>query len=193
MVRQECLNRLAVPYRTIVADPPWAYPEGFATQPRSKGKWEGPVNHASALPYRAMSVWEICALPVTSLAERDCRLFLWATNKYLRQAFMVMDAWGFEYRQTLTWDKRDSLNGSITPNSEFLLVGVRGSPPIVTRLPSAVIRASQTKEHSQKPDVFTDLIEQVSPGPYVELFARRHRLGWDVWGNESANTASLTA
>lgn len=183
-------------YQTIVADPPWEYPEGFASQSVTWGKWKGPVRRKGdgvVLPYSAMTVWQICALPVAEMADQSSRLFLWATNKYLPDAFMVMRAWGFKYRQTLTWDKRGSFNGSIAPNSEFLLVGTCGSPPIVRRMPSAVVVASATKHHSQKPDVFLDWIEQVSPGPYVELFSRRHRLGWDVWGNESANTAELSA
>jgi N6-adenosine-specific RNA methylase IME4 len=181
-----------VKYRTIVADPPWPYPEGFATQPRTAGKWEGPVTRA-ALPYPSMSIDAICALPVADLADKDARLFLWVTNKYLPDSFRVIREWGFRYRQMLTWDKRDSLSGSVAPNSEFLLVAARGTPGLLTRLSTAVVRASQTKEHSRKPDVFIDLIEQVSPPPRLELFARRHRLGWDVWGNESANTATLEA
>lgn len=177
-------------YRTIVADPPWPYPDGFATEPRTPGKWTGPTLRY-ALPYLSMTAEAICALPISALADADARLFLWTTNRYLPVAFTIMATWGFRYRQTLTWDKSDSLSGSVAPNSEFLLVGTRGNPSRLARLPSAVIRHSATKKHSQKPDVFLDWIEQVSPGPYVELFARRHRLGWDVWGNESANTAEL--
>ena len=177
-------------YRTIVADPPWEYPEGFPSQHQTKGKWKGPVLRQD-LPYSAMTVWQIAALPVSELTDEASRLFLWTTNKYLPDAFMVMRAWGFKYRQTLTWDKRGALAGSIAPNSEFLLVGTRGSPGMMRRMTSAVIQASVTKTHSRKPDVFLDWVEQVSPGPYVELFSRRHRLGWDVWGNESANTVAL--
>lgn len=47
-------------------------------------------------------------------------------------------------------------------------------------------------EHSAKPEAFLDLVEQVSPGPYLELFARRNRLGWDTWGNESLEHISLS-
>jgi N6-adenosine-specific RNA methylase IME4 len=179
-------------YRTIVADPPWQYDDGFATESRTPGKWTGPTRRY-VLPYPSMRVADICALPVVALSEPDARLFLWATNRYLPDALTVMAAWGFRYRQTLTWDKADSLSGSVAPNSEFLLVGTRGDPRRLARLPSAVIRHAASKTHSQKPDIFIDWIEQVSPGPYMELFSRRHRLGWDVWGNESANTAQLEA
>ena len=171
-------------YRTIVADPPWEYPEGFATGSRTPGKWTGPVRHYD-LPYPSMSLAAIRELPVSTLAAPNARLFLWTTNRHLPHAFSVIETWGFTYRQTLTWKKLDGLSGSIAPNSEFLLVAARGSPGLLQRLSSAVIEHSQTKTHSRKPDVFLDLVEQVSPGPHLELFARRQRLGWDTWGNEA--------
>jgi len=180
-------------YRTIVADPPWAYDDGFITMSRSLGKgWQGP-DHRYWLDYNSMSVPDICQLPVLGLADADCRLFLWATNRYMPAALgEVLPGWGFRYKQTLVWEKIDSpLNGSLAPNAEFLIVATRGTPQRLGRLRSSVIRHSQTKTHSQKPDVFNDWIEQVSPGPYVELFARRHRLGWDTWGLEAANTAEF--
>jgi N6-adenosine-specific RNA methylase IME4 len=144
-----------------------------------------------------MTVEQMRALPVSALAERDARLFLWTTNAYLPQAFSVLSAWGFAYAQTLVWHKTGNpspFGGSVAPNhAEFLLVGTRGSPELCGRLAGSVIAVQKPYAHSQKPDHFIDLIEQVSPAPYVELFSRRHRLGWDVWGDESANTAELAA
>ena len=174
---------LTPPYKCIVADPPWQYDEGFPTQSRTPGKWSGPVTD-KPLPYSSMSVEEIAALPVASLADADCRLFLWTTNRYLPASFTVLTAWGFTYRQTLVWHKADgNMGGSVAPNSaEFLLVGTRGKPGRLSKAASAVLRAPQGKVHSQKPRLFGDLVEQVSPGPYVELFARSPRLGWDSWG-----------
>ena len=171
-------------YHTIVADPPWDHSDGYATRSRTPGKWQGPTR-ARPLPYGVMGLDAIRELPVADMAEDDARLWLWTTNRYLPDAFSVMAAWDFTYKQTLTWHKRDAWLGSIAPNSEFLLMGVCGSPPIKSRLASSVITASQTKTHSRKPDVFGDLIETVSPGPYLELFARRQRLGWDTWGDEA--------
>jgi N6-adenosine-specific RNA methylase IME4 len=181
-------------YRTIVADPPWDYPEGFAGRSRTPGKWEGPVI-VKPLPYDAMTFDDICELPVRKLADRDCRLFLWTTNRYLDDAFDVMHAWGFKYRQTLVWNKRDgNLGGSVAASSvEFLLVGTRGAPARLSKLASAVLTTAAPKQHSRKPDAWLDYIEQVSPGPYVELFARRARFGWDYWGDESLNTAEMSA
>jgi N6-adenosine-specific RNA methylase IME4 len=132
-----------------------------------------------------MSLAEIADMPVASLAAEDCRLFLWTTNKYLPAAFPIMAAWGFNYRQALVWHKLDCapMSGSVAPNgAEFLLVGVKGKPARGEKAKSSVISHSQPKQHSVKPGVFLDLVEAVSPGPYVELFARQPRLGWDAWG-----------
>ena len=139
-------------FRVIVADPPWKYDDGFVGSSHNrKTGWHAPWKR-KPLPYPAMTVEEICALPVGAMAAPDCRLWLWTTNRYLPAAFGVMKAWGFEYRQTLVWHKSDTapLSGSVAPNSaEFLLVGVRGNPPCLKRLPAAVVKLPQTKRHSK--------------------------------------------
>ncbi len=182
-------------YRTIVADPPWSYPEGFLPSHWGGRSWSLPS------PYPQMTVSEIMALPVNELAATDARLFIWATNRYLPDVFKVISAWGFTYKQTLTWIKtgnRVPFGGSIAPNhAEWLVVSTMGSPVLQGRLKSSVIEAPKPNAgqrggvHSAKPECFLDYIEQVSPGPYLELFARRNRLGWDTWGNESLEHVSL--
>ncbi len=177
-------------YRTIVADPPWEYPEGFVGHNRTPGKWSRRVE--KPLQYPALSVEAIAALDVP--ADRHANLFLWTTQKYLPDALGILGAWGFRYRQTLVWHKSSCspLGGSVSPNDvEFLLVARRGACALTGRLDSCVVPAPQQKLHSRKPDVFLDLVEQVSPGPYLELFARRQRLGWDTWGNEALNHVDL--
>ena len=173
------------PFRCIVADPPWDYPEGFASQSRTAGVWEGDVI-SKPLPYPSMTLAEIEALPVAEVAGPDSRLWLWTTNRYLPASFGVMAAWGFNYRQTLVWHKSDgNMGGSVAPNSaEFLLVGVRGQPGRKIKLSSAVWKFPQGKRHSKKPEAWQDMIEQVDEGPYLEMFARQPRIGWTVWGNE---------
>jgi N6-adenosine-specific RNA methylase IME4 len=140
-----------------------------------------------------MSIAEIEAMPVSSVADKDCRLWLWTTNRYLPAAFGVMAAWGFDYRQTLVWHKADgNMGGSVAPNSaEFLLVGVRGRPRRLCKLKSAVWKFPQSKRHSRKPEAFQDMVETVSPSPHLELFARRQRENWTCWGNE-VDTANDT-
>lgn len=174
-------------FSCIVADPPWEYPEGFAGGP-GHGDWT-----PTPLPYPSMSVAEICALRVAELAAQDCRLWLWTTNKYLPDAFGVMAAWGFKYRQLIVWHKLDSnLGGSVAPNSaEFLLVGVKGHPPIKRKWKTSVVGLAHGKRHSQKPREWHYLIEQVDEGPRLEMFARRPMLGWSVWGNQVACDSEL--
>jgi N6-adenosine-specific RNA methylase IME4 len=184
-------------YRTIVADPPWPY-EGFASDPTSgrglPAAKRKPIR-VDALPYSDMSVAKIAALPVSELADDGCRLFCWTTNRYLPDTFDVIHSWGFRYVQTLVWHKTGNpspFGGSVAPNhAEFLLVGVRGSVPVLSRSASNVITSAAQRKHSQKPEVFLDIVESVSPGPYCELFARRQRLGWDTWGNEALNHIEL--
>src|SRR3990167_6909727 len=179
-------------FRVIVADPPWEYDDGFRGSSHS-GNWHGEIT-SKPLPYPSMTVKEICALKVSELADKDCRLWLWTTNKYLPDAFRVIEAWGFRYRQTLVWHKADPapLTRSVTSNgAEFLLVAVRGNPPCKKRLPSAVIKLPMTKKHSKKPVEWQWLIEQTDDGPRLELFARRKRPGWHVWGNEIANDVEM--
>ena len=188
-------------YRTIVADPPWAYDEGFAAvldRPGESARQAGAdVRTANivirALPYASMALEDVCALPLRDMAAPDCNLFLWTTNRYLPDAFDVITEWGFRYRQTAVWAKppgsRPPFRATISPNcAEFLLVARRGKgAPLLKPWETNVLTIPRPQGHSQKPEAFLDLIEQVSPGPYLELFARRQRLGWDTWGNEALN------
>lgn len=182
-------------YRTIVADPPWEYGDGF---PSLVGPGRGKLKRATkSLPYPQMTVEDIARLPVDQLADTSAGLFLWTTNRYLRAAFDVVAAWGFTYTQTLIWvkDRRSPFVASVAPNhAEYLLVGRRGEHRWTGALRSNVIEIAapnQWRAASQKPDAFLDHIEQVSPGPYLELFARRARFGWDYAGDESLATVSV--
>ena len=187
-------------YRTIVADPPWPYPEGFA---RNKGGRYGDGTNGSeiiALPYSAMTLEDIAALPVASMSCPDSWLWLWTTNRHLRAAFDIAEAWGFTYRQTVVWHKNDGhprFPATIAPNrAEYVLVCKRGNPARRQPWPSNVVEIPFNPSrlaHSQKPEAFLDLIEQVCPEPYLELFARHARFGWDYWGNESLGTAQVPA
>lgn len=174
---------LSPPYRTIVADPPWIYDEGFVQWHTAAGRKD------RDLPYSSMTLDDICALPVWTLADKDCWLFLWTTNKYLLHTSGVLLDWGFEYRQTLVWHKTGNpspFGGSVAPNhAEYLIAAARGNPKLQGRLDSNIIAANKKSgggRHSQKPPAVLDAVEQVAEGPYVELFARQPRIGWDSWG-----------
>lgn len=173
---------LSPPYSTIVADPPWSYAEGFTP---TRYPEQGKTYARNPLPYSALSVDDIAALPVGDLAADASHLYLWTTNRYLRAAFGLLDAWGFRYSQTLTWCKPPqgiAAGGAFTSTTEFVLFGRKGSLAHKQRVDSSWWEWSRAG-HSVKPAAFLDLVEQVSPGPYVELFARNPRLGWDSWGH----------
>ena len=187
-------------YRTIVVDPPWPYPEGFGTN--NGGRYgDGTMNREIRrdLPYEAMSIGAIATLPVAELAHEDgAWLWLWTTNRYLPESFGIAQAWGFTYRQTCVWHKNDGhprFPATIAPNrAEYLLVCNVGQPKRLEALPSNVFAIPFNPAvlvHSQKPDAVLDNIERACPGPYVELFARRARFGWDYWGDQSLETTQI--
>lgn len=193
---------MAERYRTIVADPPWPYPDGFGERidaPHKQDRERGVIGTKIGrrqLPYQAMTLEEIAQLPIRSWADENCRLFLWTTNRYLTSALSTLGYWGFAYKQLLIWDKTPTFNplsGSVAAvAAEFLVCATQGKPARLSVWPTSVVRARKARAtHSRKPDVFLDLVEQVSPGPYLELFARRARFGWDYWGDESLGTAEM--
>lgn len=176
-------------YRTIVCDPPWEY-AGFVSLWPDRSK-----KAKRELPYASMTLWEIAELPVAEWAQDDCNLFLWTTNRYLPFAFSLLEHWEFEYRQTLTWVKTNPApwSGSLAPHStEFLLASTRGNAGYTMRAEASVL-THRRLAHSQKPEAFLDLVEQVSPGPYLEMFSRRARLGWQTWGDEALHGTEAVA
>jgi N6-adenosine-specific RNA methylase IME4 len=128
------------------------------------------------------------------MADRNAHLYLWCVNQYLTEAFDVARAWGFKPSTLLTWCKTPmglGLGGTFVNTTEFVIFARRGSLKATRRWDSTWFQWSRPyigkggPTHSAKPEAFLDLVESVSPGPYLELFARRNRLGWDTWGNES--------
>lgn len=181
-------------YRTIVVDPPWRYVAGWPVGRTARG-----VTHdgrRTPIGYKTMTVAEISALPIRKLAEpSQCHIYLWTTNRYLRAAFDVLMSWGATYSQSLVWCKIPmgrGPGGAFAQNAEFILFARIGSLGAMRRQPSVWFNWPRTGCHSQKPEGFLDLVEQVSPAPRLELFARRNRLGWDTWGNEALNHVQIT-
>jgi len=142
--------------------------------------------------YRTMSLARITALPVGALAARDAHLWLWTTNALLPKAYEVAEAWGFTVRSPLTWVKfRLGLGGryQLRNATEQLLFCTRGRAPLGSRSQPTWFNAPVT-EHSRKPAEQFAIIERVSPGPYLELFARRRpesNQPWAVWGDQVAS------
>jgi N6-adenosine-specific RNA methylase IME4 len=252
-------------YRTIVADPPWPYDDGF-----------NGFGARRTLPYPAMPVDAIAALPIDEWAAPGAHLYLWTTNRYLPEALGMVEMWGFTYAATLVWCKppgQKGLGGRFATTTEFVIHAATttvAAPRRVERA-GAILRAAREAAgltraevfhrvrggkktgivnnweldiclpsepdwrslqallpdlagverpevpsppprerramfrhdsswwewpvagHSRKPDAFLDMVEQVSRGPYLELFARRQRLGWDTWGDEALEHVEMEA
>lgn len=178
-------------YQTIVVDPPWKYGSWGLCSGYTSGSPRGAMVVAGvnkfAMPYKTLTVEQISSLPVGNLAAENCECYLWTTQKYLPAAFGVLQRWGFTYCQTLTWCKQPrgtGQGGVYCPTTEFLLLGRRGRMPPVQRINSTWWCIKRPMEHSRKPEIFQSMIEHVTLPPRVELFARRKRNGWDVWGDE---------
>lgn len=249
-------------YRTIVADPPWEIGD-FPANLHARGMGTTPC------PYPTLTPAEVVALPIRDLAAVEAHLYLWTTAGFLRAAYGIAEAWGFEPMYPLVWckpSKGRGLGGKFQSNVEFCLFcrDREGALRITSYLADAADSAGITRKeidramgtsdmagwwlsrlphrakvptlaqwqqlkvligfddehddeiasadeerrserrcttrwwewprgaHSAKPEAFLDIVESVSPGPYLELFARRDRLGWDTWGNEALGTAELS-
>lgn len=196
-------------YRCIVADPPWPIGRtglGFGRNGNSK-RWEPGPTRTTDVPYKTMALDEIAALPVREFAGRDAHLYLWTTQRFLWDAPAICKAWGFKPAATLVWCKEPrgfNMGGTYASTTEFCIFARRGSCPAKTRVqrqwftwarPGGTTGYGQklTAPHSAKPEAFLDMVEQVSPGPYLEMFARRARFGWDYWGDQSLGTAEMAA
>lgn len=184
-------------YKTIIIDPPWEYgtwgKASDSSTSRKKfpnGQWQ----ENFALPYNSMTIKNIKDLPVNNLMDENCEVYLWVTQKYLPEAFGILQVWGLKYCQTLTWCKtpRGTGQGGIfCPTTEFLILARRGKMPKVKRVDSTWWQVKRQKRHSQKPVFFHELIESVTDSPRLEMFARNQREGWDVFGNEVENSISI--
>ena len=167
------LLRNGVRFSTVYADPPWPYCNTAA-------------RGAAEKHYRTMSMDDILNEPIKDLVADNAHLHLWTTNAFLREAFDVIHAWGFRFKSCLVWVKPQLGMGNYWRVShEFLLLGVRGNLPFRDK----TIRSWQSVRrtiHSRKPFLFRELIERVSPGPYLELYGREEQpsSGWTVYGNQ---------
>lgn len=180
-------------YRTIVADPPWPF--------RWSGGPGGRRRQATPLAYELMSIDAICAVEIPAMA--DCALFLWVTNELHREGVgaKVARTWGFRPVAELIWRKPNYGTGAFPRSGhEVCIVASRGlGLSLAPRDVHSVQTWSQPragnnggKIHSAKPDGFYDLVERACPvGPYLELFARRARFGWDYAGDGSLGTVDL--
>jgi N6-adenosine-specific RNA methylase IME4 len=165
-------------YGVIYADPPWLFNAGGNRNAK---------NH-----YNVMSIKDIQNMPVGDIAADNCVLLMWTTDPTLDQGIETMKMWGFKYKTVgFYWVKQNkSGNGFFKglgywtrANPEICLLGVKGRVKRKNKNIDRLVIAPR-REHSRKPDIIYDRIENLVDGPYVELFARNQRLNWDSWGNQ---------
>lgn len=186
-------------YGAIMADPPWHFRARTALH---VGNWTS--RRDAEKHYSVMGIDDICALPIKAVAASDAHLFLWTTGPCLRQAFEVIEAWGFRYSAVaFTWvklkrshnhlqfrflptaesDLHVGLGLTTRKNAEFCLLGRRGNAHRNAKDVREIILAP-VREHSRKPDEAFARVERYCDGPYLDLFSRLPRAGWDSFGNE---------
>lgn len=164
-------------FRTIVADPPWEPSLGATWNTRFTDKAR-PQKH-----YAVMSLPELKQLSVP--ATPQAHLYLWVLNQHVDWGYELARAWGFEPWQILTWAKPGLGTGRFQCNSEHVLICRKGPRHGNPFGPTGGTWFNWPRgRHSEKPGEFFDLVQRVSPGDYLEMFARTTRLGWSSWGNE---------
>ena len=154
-------------FSTVLADPPWQF------QNRT-GKMA--PEHKRLSRYGTMTLPEICGLPVEAVAADTAHLYLWVPGSLLPEALTVCGEWGFDYKALLTWVKPGlGLGNYWRVATEHIVFGVRGRLDTQAKDLRNWFNAPRAR-HSAKPDEFYELVERASPGPYIDLFARRPRL-----------------
>tara|TARA_Y100000114_G_C11703848_1_gene299859 strand:- start:181 stop:714 length:534 start_codon:yes stop_codon:yes gene_type:complete len=168
-------------YNIIYADPAWQF-NHFGRDKR-KG---------NPLHYELLTINQIKNLPVKSIADNNCFLFLWVIDQHLDKSFDVIKSWGFNYKTiAFTWVKKTKHNKDhfgtgvwTRKNPEICLLATKGKP----KRQKANVRQLQkhlVREHSRKPDeIRNEIIRLCGDLPKIELFARQRVQGWDCWGNE---------
>lgn len=165
-------------YQVLVADPPWLFKDKLGRR-------------GAECRYPCLSLDDLCNFPLPEL-EQDCVLFLWRLSSLLPEALTVCRAWGFRPYSELVWVKTTTKGkmhfgmGHLLRNShESCLVALRGRRPAVLSRSVRSVLVAPYSGHSYKPEAFFGLVESLFAGPYCELFARRQRVGWDCFGEES--------
>lgn len=172
-------------FQTILADPPWQFMN-------RTGKMA--PEHKRLTRYPTLALDEIKKIPVSGVLNEAAHLYLWVPNALLAEGLEVMHAWGFTYKTNMVWYKIRKDGGPdgrgvgfyFRNVTELVLFGIKGknARTLAPGRRQVNLIATQKREHSRKPDELYDIIEDCSKGPYLELFARGQRSGWEQWGNE---------
>jgi N6-adenosine-specific RNA methylase IME4 len=165
------------PFSTIVVDPPWDWGDEGDGDQFGRGR---PT-------YSTMTLGQLQELPVGQKALPNAHLYLWTTNRSLLKAGGLLEHWGFRYIVPLTWCKPSiGMGNYFRGSTEHVLFGVRGSLALLRHDVGTWFQADRGKQHSEKPEKFYQTVETCSPGPWLEIFARKQRPGWVSWGAEAS-------
>lgn len=192
-------------FTTVMADPPWPYDSpravvGNGGRGAQDGKAASIIQASVTDHYSTMSIQDICQLPVALTVRTNAHLYLWTTNSFIVQAHEVARRWGFIPKTLITWVKHkkdDPCSPSMKTGyyfrsaTEHCLFAVRGSLRLTRTEGVPTWFYHPRLPHSVKPDSFRQLVQQVSPPAYLEMFARKLYQDWEVWGNEVDNTTRV--
>ncbi len=180
-------------FSTILADPPWRF---------SNRTGKMAPEHRRLSRYATLKLDEILALPVAQVARPTAHLYLWVPNAFLAEGLEVLKRWGFTYKTNIVWYKvrkdggpdRRGVGFYFRNVTELVLFGTRGTAArtLAPGRRQENLLATRKREHSRKPDELYGIVEACSPGPYLELFARRSRPGWHQWGDQFGKFADST-
>lgn len=178
IAKENTTDEVVIPdgiYRVVYADPPWKYSDRKEYSPQGAAE-----NH-----YPTMTIQELCNMQLPK-TEDNAVLFLWVTSPLLEDAFKVINAWGFKYKTSFVWDKiAHNMGHYNSVRHELLLIATKGSCLPDTQKLFDSVQSIERTEHSEKPEIFREIIETLyTHGSKVELFARKRHEGWDVFGNQ---------
>ena len=162
-------------YQTLVVDPPWPMVKIEREVRPKQVKFE----------YPTMTEDELRELFIPDIAAENAHLYLWVTQKFLPMGLRLVTEWGFRYQCLLTWVK----NVGFTPfswmySTEHVIFARKGSLDLLV-LGKRLDFKGKVQEHSRKPDVFYDLVREVSPGPRIDVFSQCDHEGFEAWGKEA--------
>ena len=171
-------------YNTIVIDPAWNVP--------MVGKFGRRKNRPQKLPYETMDLDDIYNIKISEIANEGSHIYLWTTNKFLREAYNIFDSWGVRFHLVLVGVKASGVapNCGYVFGTEFCLMGFFGKPAQkwqdIGKL-NWFRMFNKAGSHSTKPDEFYNLVGEMSPEPRIDIFARSIHIGFDAWGDEAPN------
>lgn len=163
-------------YKTIVIDPPWPGPGEHRSM---KG------GGVTLIPYQTMTGIQLAAMQIADIVADGGQLWMWTTSRNFVDAGLLLQLWGFRYAGMFIWKKPPNLGPWIRHDSEFLMRGTLPGAEIILPAPVQTHEWPRPKRHSEKPPEAYRMIEEFSPGPRIDIFARQPRPGFDAWGNQA--------